>query len=109
MNWLMRIGSWFGGRYMRDAVGLAEQALPIVRLVATLTPTRADDEILRAAQELGVPIAKQWLALEPSDRGRALLQIASSALKARVPSAAGRVIDLAVQLAVVRMRDDAGR
>jgi hypothetical protein len=56
-----------------------------------------------------VPIAKQWLALEPSDRGRALLQIASSALKARVPSAAGRVIDLAVQLAVVRMRDDAGR
>jgi hypothetical protein len=109
MNWLMKIGSWFGGRYMRDAVVLAEQALPIVRLVAKLTPTRADDEILRAAHELGVPIAKQWLALEPSERGRALLQIASSALKARVPSAAGRVIDLAVQLAVVRMRDDAGR
>ncbi len=109
MNWLMRIGSLLGGRQMRDAVGLAEQALPIVRLIAVLTPTRTDDEILRAAQELGVPIAKQWLALEPSDRGRALLQIASSALKARVPSAAGRVIDLAVQLAVVRMRDDAGQ
>jgi hypothetical protein len=109
MNWIMKIGSWFGGRQMRDAVGLAEQALPIVRLVAKLTPTRADDEILRAAEELGVPIAKQWLALEPSERGRALLQIASSALKARVPSAVGRVIDLAVQLAVVQMKDNAGR
>jgi len=109
MNWIMKIGAFVGGRQLRDAVGLAEQALPVVRLIAKLTPTRTDDEILRAAQELGVPIAKQWLALEPAERGRALLQIASSALKARVPSAAGRVIDLAVQFAVVQMRDNATR
>jgi hypothetical protein len=45
-----------------------------------------------------------WLALSANQRGRALLHVASTRLKRITPDSADRIIDLAVQLAVVQMR-----
>lgn len=107
MGWLKAIKRWFTGRAADDAaraVEIARQALPIVELVARLTPTRADDEILRLFTLFGLPAVDSFLALPVEARGRALMHAAATQLARIVPGVPGRVLDLAVQMAVVELR-----
>jgi len=66
-----------------------------VQTAARLTPTRADDEILALAQELGVPA----LLAPGQDKGVAIGRIVFRALKKRYPEAADRVLNRAIELA----------
>jgi hypothetical protein len=70
-------------------------AYSIVETAARLTPTRADDEILALAQELGVPA----LFDASEDKGIAIGRIVFRALKKRYPEAADRVLNRAIEIA----------
>jgi len=74
--------------YLAVAYGFAQTA-------ARLTPTRADDEILALAQELGVPAL-----FDPGEeKGIAIGRIVFRALKRRYPEAADRVLNRAIEIA----------
>jgi acyl carrier protein phosphodiesterase len=103
----LRLFSYVTGRAAQDitaAVELVKDALPLVRTIAALTPTRADDELVKLFDHFAMPQVNAWLALSANQRGRALLHVASTQLKRITPDSADRIIDLAVQLAVVQMR-----
>lgn len=85
---------------MATVAEIARIAYPLVERVAALTPTRADDEILAAANELGVP-----LLLDPAaDRSQVLRDIVQQALLRKVlPALSGSSVSLinaAIELAV---------
>ena len=95
---------WFSERAMSDierAAALVGPAIQIVAVVAALTPTRSDDELIELFRHYAVPGVDAWLALPPADRGRALMTVAARELKRLTPDVGDRIIDLAVQLAVV--------
>jgi hypothetical protein len=113
MKWIKSLSrklvAYFSGRASQDvsaAIEMIALALPIVERIAALTPTRSDDEIVRLFCEYTIPQAETWLALPREQRGRALLQVAAVQLKRLTPDAADRIIDLAVQLAVVQFRSE---
>jgi hypothetical protein len=115
MKWIKslsrKLAAYFSGRASQDvsaAIEMIALALPIVERIAALTPTRSDDEIVRLFCEYTIPQAETWLALPREQRGRALLQVAAVQLKRLTPDAADRIIDLAVQLAVVQFRSERG-
>jgi hypothetical protein len=115
MKWIKslsrKLAAYFSGRASQDvsaAIEMFALALPIVERIAALTPTRSDDEIVRLFCEYTIPQAETWLALPREQRGRALLQVAAVQLKRLTPDAADRIIDLAVQLAVVQFRAERG-
>jgi len=116
MNWIKslyrKLFAYFSGRASQDvsaAIDLIALALPIVERIAAFTPTRSDDEIVRLFRDYAIPQAETWLALPREQRGRALLQVAAIQLKRVTPDAADRIIDLAVQLAVVQFRAERGQ
>ena len=113
MKWIktfyLKMMAYVSGRAAQDiaaAVELTKLALPIVQRVAILTPTRSDDEIVRLFQDYAVPGAESWLQLPQAQRGRALMQVAATQLKRVAPDTFDRIIDLAVQAAVVQSRAD---
>ena len=113
MKWIKTLSrklvAYFSGRASQDvsaAIEMIALALPIVERIAALTPTRSDDEIVRLFREYTIPQAETWLSLPREQRGRALLQVAAVQLKRLTPDAADRIIDLAVQLAVVQFRSE---
>jgi hypothetical protein len=115
MKWIKslsrKLAAYFSGRASQDvsaAIEMIALALPIVERIAALTPNRSDDEIVRLFCEYTIPQAETWLALPREQRGRALLQVAAVQLKRLTPDAADRIIDLAVQLAVVQFRSERG-
>lgn len=111
MKWFLKLFSYFKGRAADDvarALEISKSALPIVQLIAALTPTRMDDEIIALFQRFAVPNVEAWLRLPMEERGRALMQVAALELKRRTPEATGRIIDLAIQFAVVQMRSQEG-
>jgi hypothetical protein len=83
-----------------QAIALVPKAIPIVTTIAALTPNRTDDEIAQAFAKYAQPFSAEYLNAPKEMRGRLLLQLASSVLAAEVPSAATRILDTAVQLAV---------
>lgn len=106
-NLFLRLFSYVTGRAARDittALNLVDDAMPIVRTIAAVTPTRTDDELVKLFEQFAIPQVDAWLALPANQRGRALLHVASSRLKRITPDSADRIIDLAVQIAVVQMR-----
>jgi hypothetical protein len=85
---------------LERAAALVPQALPIVKQIAALTPTRTDDEIVAAFEKFGVPCAQQYLSTPIASRGYVLLQLATAVLAAQFPSVATNVLNTAIQLAV---------
>jgi hypothetical protein len=111
MKWLKRffarIGSYLSGRAVRDAeagIELLRFALPIVKHIADITPTRADDEIVRLFEAYGIPAVDRWLSLPVEHRGRALMHVAAVALKRITPDSVDRIIDFAIQAAVLEVK-----
>lgn len=83
-------------------------ALPIVRGIAELTPTRSDDEMIALFDRYALPGVNAWLALPADQRGKALLYAAAELLKRQTPDVADRIIDMAVQLAYAGWREEQG-
>lgn len=84
---------------------MIEVALPIVKRIAELTPTRDDDEILKLFTDfgLGVPLAA-WRMLPLDERGKVLLSVGEKALAKQFPQAPINEISSAVSLAVSALK-----
>lgn len=106
MRWVYAIYSLFArvfssetARKIIGGIRVTEPYLPTiyqwVKIVAEITPTRSDDEILRVADALGVP-----LLLDPAaDRGTILAEIVFRAAKRRWPQVPDRVLRRAIEIA----------
>lgn len=111
-----RIGSGFtkafawlngpGKHSIETIMDIAQQALPVVEFIASLTPTRVDDEIIALFKVYGLPMAKaqSWLQFAQSERGGALLEAATAELRRRFPGLPDHVLQTAIQLAVVALK-----
>lgn len=87
--------------------GMLEKALPLVRTIAALTPTRSDDELIRLFERFGNPVRTQvntWLALPVDQRGKALLAIGEQELQKHFPGVPLNQISAAISLAVSLMK-----
>jgi hypothetical protein len=79
---------------------LVPVVLPIVKTIAQLTPTRADDEIVALCEKYSLPVLGFYLATPVEERGGVLLNIAAKIAKKFAPDSADHIIDSAVQFAV---------
>lgn len=98
MRLMVAIGRPAGGivRGIEAVLPYLPQIYDWVRTIAQLTPTRSDDEIMRAADALGVP-----LLLEPgADRGQVLARIVIAAARRKWPQASERIIRRAIEIAL---------
>ena len=108
-NVIQKIVSFFASGKAEAALNVAAdlvpKALPIVREIAALTPTRADDEILAAFDKFNVPADLAQIRATPgAQRGYLLLQLASAALGIRFPGVATNILNTAVQFAVTGLK-----
>lgn len=111
MKWLKRmfakISGYLSGRAAQDAeagLELLRFALPLVKHIADITPTRSDDEIVRLFAAYSIPAVERWLSLPVENRGRALMHVAAVAMKRLVPDKIDRIIDFAIQAAVLEVK-----
>lgn len=106
MSLWSKIGSFFAGIFGRgtparalvDGIRAVDRYLPeiyqVVAWLAEITPTRADDEIIRAAQKLGVP-----QAIAGRHGGEALAAIVLAWARRKWPDAPERRIRRAIEIA----------
>jgi len=93
---------------LEAVVSLVPKALPVVRFITSITPTRADEEIIALLDRFGLQErAAAYLALPPADRGAALRAVAVSLLAKQAPDQPERILGAAIELAVVADRADA--
>ena len=107
LNWFKALWRWAMNdhtiavlRRVDDMIGLA---LPIVKQIAALTPTRSDDEIIALLEKFQLKVA-YWLQLPQAERGPVLLHVATTELQKRYPDAPINQLQSAVQLAVTVMK-----
>lgn len=106
LNFFKKVLGWLTGGATKAASlvqRIATDAMPIIREIAALTPTRVDDEIVALFDRYAVPNADKWLALPVEDRGAALLHVATSEMEKRWPTQT-HVLQLAIQLALTQLR-----
>ena len=105
------IGGFFGkvfGWFSSDAAQRVAQkiaeyskaALPVVEFIASITPTRADDEIIALFKRFALPKVEAYLALPQTDRGAALIAAAVAELQKRFPDAPMSQLRAGIELAV---------
>ena len=113
MSFLKRIfgGVWkfLTGDKGQKVAAMIEQyvamALPIVKAIAALTPTRADDEIIALFEKYGVANLHAYLALPIADRGPALLAAATTELARFVPAGTpATILQTAIQIALANIK-----
>ena len=78
----------------------ARAALPVVEFIASLTPTRADDEIIALFKRFALGNVEAYLALPQSDRGAALIAAAVAQLQTVYPAASVANLRAGIELAV---------
>lgn len=104
--WLWRLVTGDGVKKALSTVdALIVDALPIVKQIASLTPTRADDEMIRLFETFGQPAIEKWLALPPAQRGKALLSVGEAELQKAYPDLPLNQISAAVAFAVTLMKN----
>lgn len=108
MNHLESFFRWFVGLFtspkgqavLSTIANLAQQAEPIVEIIAAATPNKTDDEILAAYKQYGVPVMIQLANNNQKAAGAALLDLATTLLQRKVGSGvAWNVLNSAAQLA----------
>ena len=112
MNLLKRIGSALKSFFRSDRAAqiagdiltIAEKVEPLVQMIAAVTPTRADDEIVALFQRYAVPGVRNWLSLPPDQRGAALLTAATTEAARLFPGTPTSILQAAIQLALVNSR-----
>ena len=112
-TWIKAIFSKLGGLFRRAPVDkvleISKAALPYVRTFAALTPTRADDELIRLFEQYALPNVEKWLAFPERERGVALAWGVAELMAQRYPSTPTRVIRWAVETAYNLYREDQER
>jgi len=108
-NWFSKLLVFFRSGKAEAAFNtvadLIPKVLPIVQMIAALTPTKADDEILNAFSEYGIPANLAQIRTTPADqRGYLLLQLATQIASKRFPGIATNILNSAVQLAVTGIK-----
>lgn len=111
-NFFDRIAAWFGSPQVKhtfeQVAGLVSMATPIVAAIAALTPNRTDDEIMAAYQRYGVPLTTVFQAGDQTAIGNALLNLATSLLRAKLGDQQGAVatnlLQTAIQIAVTALK-----
>ena len=93
-------------KYLQD---LMLQALPIVKLVASLTPTRIDDELIALFERFALPGVEEFLKLPIDQRGKALFEVAVKEMQKKYPNLPLTVIHKAVQDAVLYYKFESGQ
>jgi len=101
MSFLSKVKSFFSPSRMAFVKGVVGSVYPIVEVVAHMTPTRADDEIIRCANLLGV---KDVLASEPGAEGAVLKDLAIKAAQKKLKNVPVDVIARAVESAYQQMK-----
>jgi hypothetical protein len=89
------------------AYDLVQSVLPVIELVARLTPTRADDEIISLVKTFMVPFALPDRPMTNDEKAIALNQAAFTIVKQKVAATAGvpdSIVDLAIQSAYTAYR-----
>ena len=81
--------------------GIVRDVMPIVEVITMLTPTKADDEILFAAKQLGVI---GLISALPDSRGEALKTVAVNAAQKKFPEIPAEVLARAVESAYQQMK-----
>lgn len=107
MNWLKSIAKFFKALFspetaaaiqkgIETAAPYIKQALEVVKVIAALTPTRADDEILALLEKYGLPAI-----LEPgANRAEILRQVALAELQKKYPGISDRTLNRAIEIAL---------
>lgn len=90
-------------------IDIAKVALPYVQAFAAITPSRADDEIVRLFTQYGLPAVERWLAFPPHERGIALAWGVSELVARRYPSTPTRIIRWAVETAYNIYREEGNK
>ncbi|MFN0165603.1 MAG: hypothetical protein ACKV22_04155 [Bryobacteraceae bacterium] len=116
MNYLKKLIELFSryfqsGQAEKDllkARNLVGAALPLVQALATLTPSRSDDEIVALFTQYSLPYVDRFLALPAEKRGLALMDAASTLLGRQHPGTATRILNAAVQMAYMAFRSKEG-
>jgi hypothetical protein len=110
MKWIKTIWRRFVGLFspsladaLTSGISAASAYLPeiyqVVRWVAQMTPTRADDEIIAVAERLGVPAV-----LDAPDRGEALARMVIAWAMQKWPGVPVRRIRRAIEIAYGAIR-----
>lgn len=100
-----KLAAWFNGDQPAKVMEIAKTALPFVSAFATLTPTRADDELIRLFERYGLPSVDRWLTFPQNERGIALAWGVSRLLAKKYPSMPTRIIRWAVETAYNMYRE----
>jgi hypothetical protein len=81
-----------------------DKALPVVKMIAALTPTRADDVIIMLFEKYAVPNVNAFLILPEKDRGPALLEVATTIVEKQMEGVDNSIVKAGVQFAVVQLK-----
>lgn len=79
---------------------IGKKALEIAKIIAAITPTRGDDELIALFERYLVPNLAIFLQLPVQQRGIALLEAAATELGRHFPDASRTALDAAVISAV---------
>lgn len=101
MKIVKAIKSIFSSSKINAVRGLVGSVYPIVELVAKMTPTKADDEILMCANALGV---RDFLMVDRKEVGKALKEVAVKAAQKKFKDVPADVLARAVEAAYQQMK-----
>lgn len=101
MKFIKALKSIFSPSKLHAVRGLVGSVYPIVELVARMTPTKADDEIISCANALGV---RDFLTVDPKDTGHALKEVAIKAAQKKLKDVPVEVLARAVEAAYQQMK-----
>lgn len=108
LSFFKNIWKWATGDKVRNALAkvdkLVEVALPIVKEIAALTPTRIDDEIIALLEKYRLPV-DAYIALPSDQRGAALMAAATEEMKRLYPNLPINQLQSAIQLAVTILKN----
>jgi hypothetical protein len=101
LSFFRKLKSFFSPARISAVRGIVGSVYPIVEFIAKMTPTKADDEILRCANALGV---YEFLSASPEDAGAALKELAIKAAQKKFKDIPVEVLARAVEAAYQEMK-----
>jgi len=78
------IGKIFSPQNINKVAGLAKEAVPIVEKIAEITPTKADDLLVKAAKNLGISVNEIISSTNELIRDGGRQRLAAEALKLKL-------------------------
>jgi hypothetical protein len=101
LSFFKKLKSIFSPSRMSAVRGIVGSVYPIVEFIAQMTPTKADDEIIRCANALGV---QEFLYAPDEGAGHALKELAIKAAQKKFKNIPVEVLARAVEAAYQEMK-----